>query len=234
MFLRSIECCKVEYYPYCTQCSQWRKVGWESHWQVAGWMITVCVEHSSFLIPAIFWLNVYTWLDISSAPSYLLLVYIPYSTHCCYAGQTKQYLASATSYYPCLFTLEHLWQGQGESLWRNLCKHLGHTQPWISESLPPDQCRDKSRWINILYPLCSVYVVHSTRFLWREVAELSWKSCPQWWPAQLCTLDRLFFLLCFPLQNPSSVPWDHFSRINSLEPTVQALLFLQELEVGGT
>lgn len=119
------------------------------------------------------------------------------------------------------------------SPWRNLCRHLGHMQPWISESVPPDQCRDGSRWINLVYPLGNVYAVHSTKSLWREVAELSW-SCPQWWAAQLCTLDRLFFILCFPLQNPSSVPWDHFSRINSLKPIVQALLFLQELEVGGT
>ena len=77
--------------------------------------------------------------------------------------------------------------------------------------------------------LGSVYAVHSTRFLWKEVAELS-GSCPQWQIAQMCTLDRLFFIL----QNPSSVPWDHFSKIHSPKHIVQALLFLQELEVGGT
>lgn len=122
--------------------------------------------------------------------------------------------------------------GIGYYLWRKK-RNVGHMQPWISELVPPDQCRDGSRWINVIYPLGSVYAVHSTRFLWREVAELSW-NCPQWWPAQLCTLHRLFFILCFPLQNPSSVPWDHFSRINSLKPITQTLLFLQELEVGGT
>ena len=119
----------------------------------------------------------------------------------------------------------------------NLYRHLGHMQPWISELAPPgktpDQCRDGGRWLNIIYPLGSMYAVHSTRFLWKEVAELS-GSCPQWRPAQLCTLDRLFFILCFPLQNPSSVPWDHFSKIHSPKPIVQALLFLQELEVGAT
>ena len=163
--------------------------------------------------------------------------FIPYSTHCwgnqlpCRTNQT----VSGLSYIllPLLFALEHLWHGQGE-VPEGICANIWGTRSLeLSESLPPNQCRDRSRWINILYPLGSMYAVHSTRFLWREVAELSW-SCPQWWPAQLCTLDRLFFILCFPLQNPSSVPWDHFSRINSLEPIVQALLFLQELEVGGT
>lgn len=143
-------------------------------------------------------------------------------------NQTKQYLASATSYYPC-FSPWSIYDRARWSLWGNLCKHLGHTQPWISESLPPDQCRDRSRWINILYPLCRACMWYILRFLWRrwdwaEVAHSSDQlNCAPW----IGFLHSLF---------PSSK-----SLFCSLGPFLQnklpgthcpALLFLQELEVG--